>query len=123
MQSKILAFLIISIFAVPAYSAEQTIEEKINTLNTSTVNSLGISLTALSYLMTASSNSYIPLWHLKESGDINHIRELEKAGYVKVTFVKGLPGGQMQNEEQVNITPLHTGIEVQRCMVALKHNK
>ena len=123
MQIKILSFVIMSLIVTPAYSAEPTIEAKINTLNTATVNSLGISLTALSYLMQASANSYMPLWHLKESGDMKNIRELEQAGYVKVTIVKGLPDGQMQNEEQVNITPLHTGVEVQRCMVALKHNK
>jgi len=123
MQIKILSFVIMSLIVTPAYSAEPTIEAKINTLNTATVNSLGISLTALSYLMQASANSYMPLWHLKESGGMKNIRELEQAGYVKVTIVKGLPDGQMQNEEQVNITPLHTGVEVQRCMVALKHNK
>jgi hypothetical protein len=120
MKTRMLSLILILIVASPAMSAEQSIEDKINALNTNTVNSLGISLTALSYLMKASPNSYIPLWHLKETGDISYIRELEKAGYVKVTIIKGLPDGQMQNQEQVNITPLHTGVEIKRCMLALK---
>ena len=51
---------------------------------------------------------------------MNYIKELEKAGYVKVTIIKGLPDGQMQNQKQVNITPLLTGVEIKRCMLALK---
>ena len=66
MKTRMLSLILILIFASPAMSAEQSIEDKINALNINTVNSLGISLTALSYLMNASANSYIPLWHLED---------------------------------------------------------
>ncbi len=122
MTARILS-LIILFFFTSALPAEQNIEDKINELNTITVKSLGVSITALSYLMKASPSTYIPLWHLKESGDMNYIRELEKAGYVSVKIIKGLPDGKMQNQEQVNISPLDKGIEIKRYMLALKHNK
>lgn len=124
MNMKLLSLLLmLCLFSTSGYSAEATVEDKINTLNEATVNSLGISLPALSYLMKASPSSYIPLWHLNESGDMDYIRELEKAGYVKVIISKGLPDGQMGNEKQVNVTPLEVGIEIQQYMMALKHNK
>lgn len=105
------------------YAQEPALKDKIQKLNEATIKSIGVSLNALAYLIDASPYSYIPLWHLEESGDIEHIHELEKAGYVKVTIRKGLPDGQMPNEEQVNITPLVLGKKLQRCMTALKHNK
>ncbi len=123
MKRQMLIFLTIIIFSIPIYSSEKNIEDKINALNKNTFKSLGISLTALSYLMTVSPTQYMPLWYLKESGNIEHIKELEKAGYVKVTILKGLPDGTMLKEEQVNIIPLHTGIEIKRCLSELKHNK
>ncbi len=123
MNMKLLPLLILCLISTSGYSAETTIEDKINTLNEAIENSLGISLPALSYLMQASSNSYIPLWHLNESGNMDLVRELEEAGYVKVTIMKGLPDGQMGGEQHVNVAPLNSGIQLQRYMKGLKHNK
>lgn len=116
----------IGIFAFISFSLQAKgpdLEQKINTLNNASIQSLGISLNALAYLVDASPYSYMPLWHLEKSGEIQYIRELETAGYVKVTIVQGLPDGTSQSEKQVNIRPLHLGVEAQRCLLALKHNK
>lgn len=122
MRYRIVVIFLSTLLAVSALADEVSIESKIRDLNQASIKSLGVSLNALTYLVNASPNSYMPLWHLEKSGDMQFIRELEKSGYVSVTITKGLPDGQMPNEEQVNITPLNSGREVQRCMLALKHN-
>lgn len=122
MRYRIVVIFLSTLLAVSALADEVSIESKIRDLNQASIKSLGVSLNALTYLVNASPNSYMPLWHLEKSGDMQFIRELEKSGYVSVTITKGLPDGQIPNEEQVNITPLNSGREVQRCMLALKHN-
>lgn len=119
--------MVAAIFAILISSAlmasDADLENKINALNEASMNSIGISLNALAYLVKASPNNYMPLWHLEESGDIKHIKELEKAGYVDVKIINGLPNGQILDEKHVNVIPLHIGREVQRCMLAIEHNK
>lgn len=117
--SVILALLLYT----PVMASDTVLEEKINALNDASLYSVGISLNALAYLVNASPNAYMALWHLEQSGNMNYIRELEQAGYVKVNILDGLPDGQMPGEKQVNVVPLRLGREVQRCMTALKHNK
>jgi hypothetical protein len=123
MRRKIAVVLFTTMISFFALADNASIEGKINKLNASSLTELGISLNALAYLMTASPNSFMPMWHLEESGEIEYIRELEKAGYVKVNIFHGLPDGTQKDEKQVNILPLKTGIEVQNCLLALrKHN-
>lgn len=123
MRRKIAAFLLTTMISFSAMAEDASIEAKISKLNSSSVTELGISLNALAYLMNASPYSFMPMWHLEKSGDIQYIRELEKAGYVKVTIMQGLPDGTQKDEKQVSIRPLKTGIEVQNCLIALrKHN-
>ena len=123
MGNRIAAIMLSLLLSATVMASDGSLEEKIQSLNEASIKSVGISLNALSYLVSASADSYMPLWHLEQSGDINYIKELEQAGYVKVNIVEGLPDGQMPGEKQINIVPLHTGREVQRCMMALKHNK
>ncbi len=124
MNFRIVVFLASTIFTSFSFASELPVQEKINQLNQTTIESIGISLNALSYLVGATPNSYIPLWHLKESGDIDYVQELEKAGYVRVEIIDELPGAETQEQmkKQVKIIPLQSGVEIQRCMIALKHN-
>ena len=97
-----------------AFAGDSTIEDKIDTLNSVSIESLGISLNALSYLVQVSPEGYIPLSYLKKSGKIDHIDELEKAGYVKISKRKGLPNGGPSSEIFLNVRPLKTGKEIQK---------
>lgn len=122
MTIKWIFFAILSLSTSMAFAGDPVIEEKIEALNNSSISSLGISLKALTYLVSASGYSYIPLWHLEETGDINFVRELESAGYVQIIERQGLPDGTSSDEIFVNINPLKTGNEIKQCIQALKHN-
>ena len=118
----IIAIVLIMSFS-PLSANDLSLEEKIQQLNQQTIKSLGISLNALTYLVEADSTSYMPLWHVKELGKFQFIKELENAGYVKIIIQRGLPDGSQPIEEFLNIVPLKTGIEARECFFALKHNK
>ena len=120
-----LVFLgMVSLFCSSAYSADPTkeIEKKVAALNTQAFKLLGISLNALGYLVDADPNHYLLLSHLEQSGEIKFIRELERKGYVKTQKVKALPDGTQSNDEFLRVIPIGQGVELQRCVVALKHN-
>ena len=109
--------------ACAANSADKNeIEKKVAALNAQSIKSLGVSLNALRYLVDANPNNFLLFSHLEQSGEIAFIRELETKGYVKTQTVKSLPDGTQMNETFLRIIPLGSGEEVQRCMVALKHN-
>ena len=98
------------------------IEHKVTELNEQSIKVLGISLNALQYLVGASPNSYLLLSELERSGEVNYIRELEKKNYVKVQNVQGLPDGTQKSTKFLRIIPVGDGLDLQRCVVALKHN-
>lgn len=123
MGKRIASSLLALLLTAPVMAADRALEDKINALNEASLESVGISLNALAYLVNASPDTYMPLWHLEQTGDIEYLKELERAGYVEVNIMGGLPDGQMRGERQVNVVPLHWGREIQRCMLALKHNK
>lgn len=112
--------IFISCISLSIHSAETDVERKINILNQSAKDSLGISLSALSYLMTASPTSYKPKWAVERFGESQLISELEKAGYISVSEHHGLPDGKNSEEIYVRIIPLKTGKEVQRCLQSIK---
>jgi len=124
MNFKILVFLVSSIIAGSSLADELTIQEKINQLNQATIETIGVSLHALSYLIDASEYSYMPLRYLQKSGDIEYVKELEKAGYVRMVIHDELPYADTEEkrQKQVQIIPLYTGVEIQRGMLALKNN-
>lgn len=98
------------------------IESKVSELNGQSIKILGVSLNALRYLVGASPTSYLLLSELERNGDVNYIRELEAKGYVKVQTVQGLPDGSEKNAKFMRVIPIGDGKEMQRCIVALKHN-
>jgi hypothetical protein len=115
--------LLISVFTGAVNAADPgEIEKKVAALNLQSIKSLGVSLNALRYLVDANPNNYLLLSHLEQSGEITFIRELELKGYVRTQKVKALPDGTQTNQTFLRIIPLGAGAELQRCMVALKHN-
>lgn len=108
-------------FCVQAADPKE-IESKVAELNSQSIKILGVSLNALRFLVDASPNSYLLLSELERRGDVNYIHELEAKGYVKVETVQGLPNGQEKNTKFMRIIPMGAGKEMQRCVVALKHN-
>ena len=120
---KQLLATILMVFALGAHAADpKEIESKVAELNGQSIKILGVSLNALRFLVGASPNSYLLLSELEREGDVNYIRELEAKGYVKVQTVHGLPDGTEKNEKFMRVIPIGNGKEMQRCVVALKHN-
>lgn len=109
---------ILCVFTILAFSSafagEPTIEDKIDKLNAASIESFGVSLPALSYLAQVSPDGYMPLRYLEDSGKIDLINELEKAGYVKVSKRDGLPNGAQTSETFLNIRPVKTGKKIQK---------
>lgn len=121
--TRAMVFSLVIMAPASAVAENAEIEAKINELNEQSVKKLGVSLTAIAYLMNASPDSYIPMWHLEKSGDIAFVRELEVAGYVKTEIRRGLPDGHEKNESFMRIIPLTKGDETRRCLFALRqHN-
>jgi len=114
------------VFAVSSFNVSaadtQDIEGKVAELNAQSIRLLGVSLNAVRYLVGASSDSYLLLSYLERSGEIGYVRELEAKGYVKVQIVQALPDGTQKNEKFLRVIPVGEGAELQRCVVALKHN-
>ena len=111
------------VISASAHAAEPNqIESKVAKLNSESIKLLGVSLNAVRYLVGASSSSYLLYSHLESSGEIAYVRELEAKGYVKVQVVQSLPDGTQRNERFLRVIPVGEGAELQRCVVALKHN-
>lgn len=112
---KQIIFCIFTILAFsPAFAGDSTVKDKIDKLNSASIESLGISLNALSYLVQVTPKSYMPLSYLKKSDKIHLIDELEKAGYVKVSKRAGLPDGSQKSETFLNVRPVKTGKDIQK---------
>lgn len=122
MHTLILSLLIAGLSTSALATNPKEIEAKVAELNSQTVKLLGVSLNALRYLVIAEPNSYLLLWHLETTGEINFIRELEAKGYVKVQTVRGLPDGSQKNERFLRIIPVGAGAELQRRVLALRHS-
>lgn len=117
----IFAIIFISPLSAAADSAKD-IERKVGKLNAQSIKLLGVSLNAVRYLVGASSDSYLLLSYLEDSGEINFIRELEAKGYVKTQVIQGLPDGSQRNVKHLRVIPIGDGIELQRCVEELQHN-
>lgn len=123
MRMRTMLVAVLMAFSANALAADpKEIEQKVSELNAQSVKLLGVSLNALRYLVSAEPNSYLLLWHLERTGEINYIRELEAKGYVKTQTVQALPDGTQRNEKFLGVIPVGAGIELQRCVLALQHN-
>lgn len=111
---KHLIALTILILILPSYvqANEDDIVSKIGALNEASMEWLGVSLGAVSYLSQIRSSSYIPLDYLEQSGNMRLINELEKAGYIAKHQRKGLPDGTQPEEVFVTLRPTEIGINI-----------
>lgn len=119
------AFIFAIVFILPLSAAADNakdIERKVGKLNAQSIKLLGVSLNAVRYLVGASSDSYLLLSYLEDSGEINYIRELEAKGYVKTQVIQGLPDGTQKNVKHLRVIPIGDGVELQRCVGELQHN-
>ena len=113
--------LFLSTFTVSAVAADRAeIERKVGELDRQSIKLLGVSLNALTHLVKADPQHYLPVRYLERSGEINYIRELETRGYVRTQVVQGLPDGQEKHEKFLRMIPVGEGIHVQECVIALQ---
>lgn len=120
---KAMISVLIASLACTTYAADpKEIEKKVDALNAQSLKSLGVSLNALRYLVSANANHYLLLSHLEQSDDIKFIRELESKRYVRTQTMRGLPDGTQRNGTFIRVVPVGDRIELQRCMIALQHN-
>lgn len=114
--------MVFVVISANVHAAElKEIESKVAELNSQSIKLLGVSLNAVRYLVGASASSYLLYSHLKSSGEIAYVRELESKGYVKVQVVQSLPDGTQRNEKFLRVIPVGDGAELQRCVVALNN--
>ena len=116
---KIKTILLISFLLVLSNSSISgkftNLENKIEQLNQQSIKLIGISLNALKYLIDANPSSYLLFSYLEKSGQLKYLKELEKAGYVKLEITQGLPDGTEKNTKYLRVIPLFKGIEAQQC--------
>ena len=104
-----------------AYSADdRNIEESIKRLDDLSQSELGLSLHAVSYLITLDPYSFIPKNYLEESGEMEVIRELEESGYAVIREITGLPDASAQDEVFINVVTSYHGKELLRCIQDMK---
>ena len=88
-MNKILLILLISCASISFAEAPKTNDEAINNvseLNKTSVETLGVSLIALSYLINSDYQSYMPVKYYKDK--MKYYEELEKAGYISIEYVE-----------------------------------
>jgi hypothetical protein len=106
-----------------ALASDDDLALKAAAINSESVRSLNISLSALAYLVHNSAGSYVPIWHLEDTGQINEVYELESAGYVKVYKSLGLPDGTENTVPFISIRPTEAGSQLRKHILEAKHNK
>lgn len=115
-------FILIFIISFPVLAIDSDTNTKVEQLNRESMNTLGVSLRALAYLVKASKASYMPLNILEKFGGINFIYELKSKGYIRIDKFKGLPDGTEKDKVFINIVPIGKGIEIQSSFLNLRNN-
>ena len=116
--SKLILFVFFLMLASPSISLSNEgvdIQKKVDEINQRSVDSLGISLNALLYLLDSSVSSYYLYSELKRTGKLGYIKELESKGYVKIEIVNELPDGRKLGKH-LRVIPTGLGINVQMAM-------
>jgi len=104
--------MLIGFAGAPHAADNEEILASITTLNEASIEWLGISLDALSYLLQSGDGSYVPKDYVESANRIPLIRELEGAGFVTVEERVGLPDGQEPNETFIRLRPTKQGLAV-----------
>ncbi len=94
-----------------------SITGKLIEMDESSKTTFGVSLAALAYLFDVRENRYVPDFHLKKTGQMKLIHELENAGYIKVDYQVGLPNGKEPNTTFLKFVLLDQGNEIQQYIL------
>ena len=76
-------------------------------INQQTLEKLGVSLMALSYLLQADYQSYMPVRFYKHQ--MKYYEELQKAGYIHINYVKKVMPGNPEPQEMFQAIPTIKG--------------
>jgi len=116
-------FILLYIISFSVIAKDSDTGAKVEQLNQESINTLGISLGALTYLVKASKSSYMPLDILEGFGGVYFIDELKSKGYIQINKFKGLPDGTEKDKIFINIVPIGRGLEIQSSFRNLTDNK
>ena len=117
-------FFISSIsFTSNASEKQEAILDSVTVLNEASLEWLGVSLDALTFLSQSSEGSYIPKSYLESSKKIYLVQQLEKAGYIQAEQRTGLPDGQEPKENFIRVLPTEKGLTVIASIRVIGHNK
>ncbi len=105
-------FFLVILFSCLGQADEDDILIKVGALNDASIEWFDVSLAAVSYLSQVTPNSYMPLDSLEQSGNIFLIQELEEAGYIKKYQTKGLPSGNLPDDDFITLKLTDTGIHL-----------
>ena len=109
----ILAALISSLMLASAAQAkEDDVISAVGALNEASIEWLGVSLGAISYLSQIEATSYMPKDYLSGSDKMPLITELENAGYIVIQERKGLPDGHEPENIFLNLRPTESGLKI-----------
>jgi len=103
--------------AVCADIAQRVIE-----LNQRSIESIGVSLGALSYLSGVKPGELSHLEYLEKTGDIAYVKELESAGYVQVDYHHGFPDGAGGTATYISVELLKSGLDIRAALQGSKHS-
>ena len=90
-------------------AAEADVTTSASEANKFVIKKLGVSINALSRLVSASPNSFVPKEYLERDGSWKPIKDLEQAGYVEIRITRGLPDGSESSREFVSLIPTMKG--------------
>jgi len=121
-MKKVFILILTIATCLNATADDALLEEKINKVNSVSLETLGVSLTALAFLVKASPDTFLTIEYMDQE-DINAIKSLESAGYITTEKVQGLPDGTHKKLQYLRVIPSYRGYEAQRCLIALEHNK
>jgi len=106
----VIGLLLLSAAASAAEPSRPNPATAAKTLDSQSKSSLGISLRALAFLFDADPGTYLLKEALQFDGTLYNVKELERAGYAKVSTIKTADG------EFVQIVPTDKGEAVRRAL-------
>lgn len=110
------AALCLLLFAAGYASGAEAPEALAKQLDAQSRAKLGVGLRSLRFLFQASPNSYFLKEALTRDGSWQEIGNLEKAGFIAVNVVHGLPNGQEADTEYVVLRLTPKGQQVLRAL-------
>jgi hypothetical protein len=118
MQIFRLIILSLSLISASACAApsEKTLTDKARALNAQVRADFGVSLGALPLLLDASPNGFFPVEMLESAGKWGGYKELEKAGYIRIELMTGLPDGTNSEMQFARFLVTPRGEELQAAL-------